>query len=231
MPILKFIGGRFVAPTMRIAFVSFASGRYTQYEPALRESIARQCPEADVFVFNRPEEIGAPPHSVSPYSFKPYAVDHVRKMGYRYVFWCDSVVRLRKPIDDFLPAVSHVGVYLAADGWRVGQWANDRSLAYFGLTRDQAMEIEAIYACIMAFDFNTPIAAEFLARWKKASDDGIFIGHWKNDAKTESQDDRCRGHRHDQTCAELISYQLGIPRSTALLGDKSNRYFTTYSFP
>jgi hypothetical protein len=93
------------------------------------------------------------------------------------------------------------------------------------------MEIEAIYACIMAFDFNTPIAAEFLARWKKASDDGIFIGHWKNDAKTESQDDRCRGHRHDQTCAELISYQLGIPRSTALLGDKSNRYFTTYSFP
>ena len=218
-------------PTMRIAVVSFASGRYLQYEPMLRGSVEKWCPEADVFVFNRPEEIGAPPHSTSPYSFKPYAVDHVRKMGYRYVIWCDSVVRLRKPIDEFLPSVSTVGVYLAADGWKVGVWANDRALAYFGVTRDQAMEIEAIYACIMAFDFQSPLALEFLTRWKKASQDGIFIGHWKNDLKTESQDERCRGHRHDQTCAELISYQLGIPRLRPLLGDKGERYFTTYNFP
>lgn len=231
MPILKFINGRFVVPNLRIAFVSFASGRYVQYIDAFRASIAQQCPEADVFVFHRPDEIGAPPHSVSPYSFKPYAVDHVRKLGYQYVVWCDSVVRLRKGVDELLPHVTRAGVYLAADGWRVGQWANDRALTYFGLTRDQAMEIEAIYACIMAFDFKTPIANEFLARWKKASDDGIFIGNWTNDLKTESQDERCRGHRHDQTCAELISYQLGIPRNPALLGSKSDKVFTTYNFP
>ena len=231
MPVLKFVGGRFVAPTMRIAFVSFASGRYLEFETNLRASIQQNCTEADVFVFNRPEEIGAPPHTRSPYSFKPYAVDHVRKMGYRYVFWCDSVVRLRKQIDSLLPAISQVGVYLQADGWRVGEWANDRALEYFGLTRDQSMEIEAIYACIMAFDFKTTVANEFLTRWKKASDDGIFIGNWKNDLKTESRDERCRGHRHDQTCAELISFQLGIPRSPALLGNKGERYFTTYNFP
>jgi hypothetical protein len=228
MPTLRFIGGMFKVATMRIAFVSFASGRYIQYESAFRESIARNCPEADVFVFNNPDEIGAPPHYRSPYSFKPYAVDHVRKMGYQYIIWCDSVVRLRRNIEPLLPAISQVGVYLQADGWRVGQWANDRSLSYFGLTRDQAMEIEAIYACIMGFDFQNPVAAEFLARWKKASVDGIFIGNWKNDIKTESQDERCRGHRHDQTCAELISYQLGIPRKEPLLRDEQAGYFTTY---
>lgn len=231
MTTLKFIGGRFVLPTMRIAFVSFASGRYEQYEPLLRSSIQRNCPEADVFVFKHHSEIGAPPHSQSPYSFKPYAVDHVRKMGYRYIIWVDSVVRLRKDIEDLLQKISQVGVYLQADGWRVGTWANDKSLAYFGITRDQAMEIEAIYACIMGFDFRSPIALEFLARWKKASLDGIFIGNWKNDLKTESQDERCRGHRHDQTCAELISHQLGIQRSPALLGSKSDKLFTTYNFP
>jgi hypothetical protein len=230
MPVLKFVGGRFIAPTFTLAVVTFASGRYAQYADAFRQSFAQTYPDADVFVFNHPSEIGAPPHSKSPYSFKPYAVEHVRALGYRYVIWCDSVVRLRKPLDDFLPSVTAVGVYLAADGWRVGQWANDRALAYFGLTRDQAMEIEAIYACIMAFDFKSPRATEFLTRWKRASDDGIFIGHWTNDAKTESQDERCRGHRHDQTCAELVSYQLGIPRSRALLGTHSDRYFTTYTF-
>lgn len=231
MPVLKFLGGRFVAPTMRIAFVSFASDRYLQYEIDFRTSINAICPEADTFVFNRTEDIGAPPHTRSPYSFKPYAVDYVRKLGYQYVFWCDSVVRLRKPIDELLPKVTEVGVYLQADGWRVGEWANDKSLAYFNVTRDEAMEIEAIYACIMVFDFKTRIANEFFARWKKASEDGIFIGNWKNDLKTESEDERCRGHRHDQTCAELISYQLGIPRSTPLLGSKGLRFFTTYKFP
>lgn len=231
MQVLKFVGGKFILANKRIAFVSFASGRYIQYEAALRASIAQQCPEADVFVFNTVEEIGAPPHLRSPYSFKPHAVEYVRRMGYRYIFWCDSVVRLRKSIDELLPKISQVGVYLQADGWPVGVWANDRALSYFGLTRDQAMDIEAIYACIMAFDTQSPVAVEFLARWKKASDDGIFIGNWKNDLKTESQDERCRGHRHDQTCAELISYQMGIPRSPALLGDKGDKYFTTYKFP
>lgn len=226
MPVLKFIGGRIVLPTMRIAFVSFASGRYAQYENFLRESIQRNCLEADVFVFRDHREIGAPPHTQSPYSFKPYAVDHVRNMGYRYVIWCDSVVRLRKEIDNVLEKISHVGVYLQADGWMVGTWANDRALSYFGVTRDEAMEIENIYACIMGFDFQSPIAVEFLTRWKRASDDGIFIGNWKNDFKTESQDERCRGHRHDQTCAELISYQLRIPRSKTLLGEKEDKYFT-----
>lgn len=231
MQTVKWIGGRFVLNAKHIAFVSFASGRYVQYSQALEASIRLQCPEADVFVFSDPREIGCPPHSTSPYSFKPYAVDHVRRMGYRYIIWCDSVVRLRKPLNELLPQIRDVGVYLQADGWPVGVWANDRALGYFGLSRDQAMDIEAIYACIMGFDMKSPIAVEFLARWKKASDDGIFIGHWKNDAKTESQDERCRGHRHDQTCAELISYQMGIPRSRALLGDKGDRYFSTYNFP
>lgn len=228
MQTLKFVGGRFIPTNKRIAFVSFASGRYIQYEEGLRASVAQRCPEADMFVFHSVEEIGAPAHLRSPYSFKPYAVDHVRRMGYRYVIWCDSVVRLRSTVDDFLPQVSRVGVYLQADGWPVGVWANDRALQYFGLTRDEAMGIEAIYACIMSFDMQNPIAVEFLARWKKASDDGIFIGHWKNDEKTESQDERCRGHRHDQTCAELISYRMGIPRSPALLGDNRDSCFATY---
>jgi len=229
--VLKWNGNKFVSTQNIIAFVTFSNGRYLGREQKLRDTVRLHCPDADVFTFHDFSEIGSPPHERSPYSFKVHAIETVKNRGYKTIIWCDSVVRLRKSIDTLLPIIKRMGVYLQEDGWPVGVWANDRALEYFGITRDDAMNIEAVYACIIGFDFSNPIANEFLARWKKASNDGIFIGNWKNDLKTESQDERCRGHRHDQTCAELISYQLGIPRSRSLLGTKSERYFTTYDFP
>jgi hypothetical protein len=217
-------------PSNTVAFVTFSSGGYIGREQKLRESVRAHYPNGEVFVFHDFSEIGSPTHKQSPYSFKVYAIDYVRKLGYKVIFWCDSVVRLRKSIEPVLPLIHRVGVYLQDDGWMCGEWANDRALSYFGITRDEAMNIESIYACIMGFDFGNPITHEFFRRWKKASEDGIFCGLWKNDLKTESQDERCRGHRHDQTCAELISYQLGIPRSKSLF-DKDDKYFTTYNFP
>ena len=80
------------------------------------------------------------------------------------------------------------------------------------------------------FDFTHPITNEFFRRWKKAADDGIFCGNWANDTKTESQDSRCKGHRHDQTCAGFILHQLGIEKSPSFLV-KENKYFSTYNFP
>lgn len=230
MPFAKWNGRMFVPSTSRFAIVTFSNGRYRGQERKLQESARLVCPEADVFVFHDFAEIGSPPHQESPYSFKVYAIETVRAQGYDVVIWCDSVVRLRKSFDSLLPRIREVGVYLQADGWPAGVWANDRALEYFGIPRDQAMEIECIYACIMGFDFRNPSTREFFARWKKASEDGIFRGRWVNDAKTESQDERCRGHRHDQTCADLISYQLGIPRSKSLF-DAADKYVSTHNFP
>jgi len=231
MQMLKWNGNKFVSTQSRLAFVTFSNGRYLGQEQKLRYTVERHCPDADIFTFHDYAEIGSPSHQQSPYSFKVHAIETVRNRGYKIIFWCDSIIRLRKPIDDLIPLIKQVGVYLQADGWPVGAWANDRALNYFSVTRDGAMKIEAIYACIMGFDFSTPIAVEFFNRWKKASNDGIFVGNWKNDLKTESQDERCRGHRHDQTCAELVSYQLGIPRSPPLLGSKSEQFFTSHNIP
>jgi len=226
---LKWNGSKFVTVLNTVAFVTFSSNGYIGQEQKLRQSVYKYCPEAEIFVFHDFSEIGSPTHEQSPYSFKVYAVDYVRKLGYKVIFWCDSIIRLRKSIIPVLPLIRQVGVYLQDDGWMCGEWANDRALSYFGVTRDQAMKIQSVYACIIAFDFRNPIAEEFLKRWKKASEDGIFRGLWKNDLKTESQDERCRGHRHDQTCAELISYQLGIPHNVQFL--QGERYFTTHNNP
>lgn len=234
MPVLKWVNGRFVSSTSRIAFVTFSNGRYLGLERKLRKSIETHCPEADIFVFHDVADIGSPPHSQSPYSFKVYAVQRVRSLGYETIFWCDSVIRLCRSIETLLPKLRDVGVYIQRDGHKVGTWANDRALEYFGVTRDEAMEMDAAYACILAFDFRNPITNEFFARWKRASEDGIFRGAWTNNAKTESQDDRCKGHRHDQTCVELIARALQIPMLPRLLSHDltyADRYFTSWDKP
>ena len=227
-----------VVPTPRvhdIAFVSFANNGYKRISTKLKESVAKYCPTADVFIFTEYSQIGCPSHKDAPYSFKPYAIETVRKMGYSIIIWCDSCIRSVRNISELIPEIRSRGVFLQSDGWTTGQWSNDRSLDYFGLTRDDAMNIPAIYACIMAFDFNQEVTHEFLRRWKNAADDGVFQGRWKNDDKTESEDIRCMGHRHDQTCAEIISHQLNIPRGYHILNSKPaenpERYFTFWDFP
>lgn len=215
-----------------MAFVSFASGTYKEPQKDLVQSIRKYNPEVPVFAFTDFQEIGSPSHRDNPYAFKVYCVDKLRKCGYKTIFWCDSVLRLTQPIDTLLSDIHERGVYLQKDGWNSAQWANDKCLEYFGLTRDQAESIGSAYACFMAFDFTNPITETFFTKWKQACDDGIFKGAWNNSQQTESKDPRCRGHRHDQVCAEIIGNQLEIPQGPCRVRpgshDDPDRYFTTW---
>lgn len=213
---------------LKVAVVSFASGRFAKNAVPFHNRIKRYSPSIDVFVFSSEDQIGSPLHIYNPYSFKVYAVEAVRNMGYEVVMWCDSILGLVRPLETIIPEIEKVGVYLAEDIWKTGMFANDKCLEYFGVTRDQAMEISAVWACFMGFDFKNPVTHEFMRRWKKASQDGAFAGSPFNHEGSESADPRCKGHRHDQSCAELISHQMGIPRSLPVLHPEPNydhRYF------
>lgn len=213
---------------VKTAVVCFANGPYTQVAPRLLQSIERHNPGLKVFLFDNFADIGSPPHSEQPYAFKFHAIETVRKKGYDIVLWCDSVLQLTRPLDAIIPEVEELGVYLAEDGWKCGQFVNDNALRYFGVTRDEAMKISSIWACFMGFDFRKPVTSVFFQKWKDACAAGAFRGHWNNLQLTESQDPRCKGHRHDQSCAELISYQMKIPRGKAVLHpdpDYTHRYF------
>lgn len=212
-----------------VAVVCFASGSYSQLIPRFRKAFEKHSPTVPLFIFTDESEIQSPLHRENPYAFKVYAIETVRRAGYRFVLWCDSVLQLTRPIEDLLPEVVQAGVYLAQDGWATGTWANDRALQYFGVTRDEAMNISSIWACFMGFDFSNPVSHDFFARWKKACNDGIFHGRWINHEQSESQDPRCRGHRHDQSCAELIAYQMKLPLSRHVVSpqpDYDHRFFT-----
>ncbi len=224
-------GNGFVSTSTRFAFVTFSSGRYKGREEPLRRSVQRFCPDADFFVFHDPKEIGSPEHSVNPYAFKVYSIQSVRAMGYDVIIWSDSINRIARPLDRFFEDLRTVGVYLPHDGWTIAEWANDNSLRYFGVSRDDVMNRSCCYACVLGFDFRNPITEQFFALWKKSCEDGVFQGYWDNTTQTESTDPRCRGHRHDQTCADLIAYKLSIPLSSAVLGENSPKYFTSFRYP
>ena len=151
-------------------------------------------------------------------------------MGYDIVIWCDSPARLIRNISTWIPEIEKRGVYLQEDGHPLGSWANDRALAAFGMTRDEAMKLKTVYASIMAFDFRHPLTKPFIYKWKECADKGLFKGNWNNKEFTESQDPRCEGHRHDKTCAELVAHEMGIKTAPRVITFEPNpiRYFKSH---
>lgn len=218
-----------VKQSENVAVVCFANGMYRPYATRLEKSIHHWNPEIPVYIFDDFATIGSPTQKEDPYAFKMYAIEAVRKKGHDIVLWCDSVLQLTQPLDTLIQEVKDVGVYLANDGTPSGRFANDKSLAYYNISRDDAMNIKTIWACFMGFDFRNPRTQEFLDRWKEARLAGLFRGKHTNTDHSESMDDRCVGHRHDQTCAELIAHVYGFPLSKAVLHYEpsyDHRYFT-----
>jgi hypothetical protein len=214
----------------KVAFVSFATGIYIEKQKRLEFSVRKF--GYDIFTYTTFESIGSPTHEESPYEFKLHAIRAVYMKGYDIVIWCDSIIQLLRPITSWIPEIQKRGVYLQKDGHRLGNWANDHALEEFGVKRDDVMaEGTTIYACVMAFDFRHPITKRFLYRWKQCADKGLFRGKWNNKDRSESQDPRCEGHRHDQTCAELVARELEIkvgPRVMWIDSEaKPERYFTS----
>jgi hypothetical protein len=50
----------------------------------------------------------------------------------------------------------------------------------------------------------------FLDMWEQSMNAGCFKGAWNNGNLSESEDERCKGHRHDMTCGSIIANKLGM---------------------
>ena len=194
-----------------ICFVNFSNKHYIDIRNVYQTPYLKKHYEiCDIINFSDFEEIKSPPREENPYFFKPLSILAAKQMGYKVVIYLDSPFTVKCNLEDYIEQIKNNGVYLSEGGWKTGQWANDRSLNYFNISRDEAFKIPNIQAGLIAFDFTHKIANDFLDMWIECGKRGLFIGKWDNNLKTESLDDRCLGHRHDQTCAELIANKLEI---------------------
>jgi hypothetical protein len=200
---------------MKIDVVNFANSNqwYSKGQDRLKECIPRLHPEIDLITFTDEDQIGAPRHADNPYAFKVYGIENVRARGYDVILWMDSSVHPVKNLQPVLDWIEKYGYFMEYGGHVCSRWCNDISLAFFGVTRDEAEKMEMFSACFLALDFTKQITKDFFGMWKGSCVTGCFKGKWNNDEKTESQDSRCSGHRHDQSCASIIMAKLGMKQS------------------
>lgn len=196
---------------MTRAIINLSTGRYLRGQERLRQSIQKYAPDIEFIAYQSERQISAPLHKSNPYAFKTFAFMEAFKRGYDQVIWLDSSCVLVDDIEPIWAKINEQGYIMQQAGHMVGTWTNDNALNVMNITRDEAMNMEMYgNAGFLGLDFNNYTAVEFLKKWHNASQAGLFIGNWNNDMKTESKDERCKGHRHDMSIGSIIANKLGM---------------------
>jgi hypothetical protein len=208
---------------MKHCIVNFSDYKFERGQKRLKESLIQQGYQGDIILFNEYGQVGSKSHFEVPYQFKVYAIEKARQMGYQVVLYCDASIWAIKNVMPVINHISEKGYLLEYCGFSVGQYSTDLCLNTLGITRDEAMKIELHSAGFTGLNFNNEIANDFFNQWYKlAKEEVTFQGDWKNDRNQCSNDERCLGHRHDQTTASFLANKLKMERI--------NPYFMQYDY-
>lgn len=185
-------------------------GNYINRLARLCESL-RDNFDGDIMAFIGESAVGAPLHSENPYAFKVYAFEKAKEAGYSSVLWLDTSCFAIKNVSPIFDEIEKDGFIFQTAGHQLGNWSNDNFLKYVGIDRDEAMEIPMIgNAGFLGLDFTRSKPLYFLQQWKQAMLDGVFKGAWSNADKSESEDDRCKGFRHDMVVSSYLVHIMEL---------------------
>lgn len=191
---------------MKKAVVSFADGAgdYRKKLQRLEQSLKGNF-DGDFLGFTDYKQMGSPKHSEIPYAFKPYAIQKAIDLGYDQILWCDSPIVAKQSIQPVFDHIAKHG-YLFFDniGHSLGTWCNDRTLKHFGIDREDSFSIKQIMACAMGFNTGYDRVCDMFKDYKNVD---LYRGKWHNNDRTESNDIRVRGHRHDQAVMSAVLHK------------------------
>jgi hypothetical protein len=208
---------------MKHCIVNFSDSQFQIGQDRLKESLMQNGYQGDVLLFNDYSQIGSKSHLEVPYQFKVYAIEKARQMGYDVVLYCDASIYAIKCVMPVMYYIIEKGNLMEYCGFSAGQFSTDICLSKFGLTRDDAMNIQLHSAGFTGLNFQNETATKFFDKWLECAKEEItFRGDWNNNQKQCSLDDRCLGHRHDQTTASIIAHHLEMERR--------NPYFMQYQY-
>lgn len=181
------------------AIVNYSTPEYIKGQNRLWATISHHS-KIPVVTYQDLQEIGSPEHSQNPYAFKLYAIEHAQKLGFKKILWLDASVYAVKDCTPVFDWLDEKGIFMEDSGHQVGNWCNEFTLNYFGITKDEALKMRMFAAGYVGFDFTNKISIEFFARWKQSMLDGCFKGSWAD-------------HRHDMTAGSIIANQMGLSYS------------------
>lgn len=187
--------------------INVATGRYVKGQERLRNSLKNW--NGQLLTWTNENQINSPLHKDNPYAFKVFAFDEAIRQGFERILWVDASIWAIADTNEFWNFKDY---YIQEAGHWTGTWCNDRTLNYFGITRDEAMKMPMYgNGGFMALDFGTSIARDFFELWKQSMLDGMFIGNWED-------------HRHDMTCGSIIANQLNMKPSKPVMAYVGNDY-------
>lgn len=146
----------------------------------------------EVLAFRTEAQVGAPPHSENNYAFKVYSFIKAYELGYRQILWLDASMRAIKDITPIFDIIDKDGYFFQDSGWTNERWTNKAAKEYFGHAKGRMLS-----GGVLGLDLTNPLAYKFFDLWSQAMRCGVFNGDWSD-------------FRHDQSCASLIAYDLGM---------------------
>jgi hypothetical protein len=194
---------------MNNLIINVSTGGYVRGAERLRNSLLENGFGGDLLFFTEESQVNAPIHVLNPYAFKTYTFEYALNLGYKKILWLDASVYAIKNIDRVWEILDDIGFLMQNAGHLIGNWTNDTCLHYFGINREQALQMNMYgNAGLLGLNFERQICSDFFQQWHQSSKDGIFKGEWTNKNNTESQDERCFGHRHDMSAGSIIANKL-----------------------
>lgn len=153
-----------------------------------------------------------PSHQQIPYGFKPWSMNWAREEGYDQAFWMDSACVVVKPLDPLWRRLEKQGHIFQYSPNRTWEWCSDACAEKMGISQAKLSGLcPSLWACVMGMDFRNDRTNEFLDKWLAYSRDGVcFYGDFTNENGQVSSNPRVKGHRHDQTVACILSFELGM---------------------
>jgi hypothetical protein len=196
---------------MSRAVVSLATERGNYYNSLARLANSLKGNFDGSFLgFMGEESVGASKHIESNYGFKIFAIEKAIENNFTSILWLDSSTYAIKNIEPIFKLIETDGYFMQEAGAWVGNWASDSVLKYFDITRDKAMEIPMYSAGYTGLNLYNKDVVSFFEEWKNCLFEGLFNGRWDNNDKTESDDVRCFGSRHDMTIASILAQKMGF---------------------
>jgi len=176
--------------------VNFSTKHYLAGQRRLKESVhPYQC-----LTFDSYDQIGSPTQQESPYQFKIHAIEKALEKD-DIVLWADSSMYRRGDLSKIENLIKEDGYYQEEAGHYVGRWTNDFTKDYFKLTEEEAKQetggLIMFSAGLQGLNKNSEVAMEYFRQWKESALAGCFRGDYAN-------------HRHDMSCASIISQRLGM---------------------
>lgn len=198
---------------MKHCIVNFSDSSFVKGQERLVKSLMDNHYQGDILTFNTYEEIGSKTHTEVPYGFKVFAIEKARQMGYDVVLYCDASLYAIKDVMPIIKYIIENGHLMELCGFSAGQYCSDTCLNELNITREEAFDISLYSAGFTGINFKNPISLDFFEQWfYHAKREKAFIGDWNNNNKQCSEDERCLGHRHDQSVASIIAHQLKMTK-------------------